>query len=137
MRGDDQDERIFATVEYLRSHSGDQWWLHSGACRICSQGWLIAQDTRIHDNYCLKRLSTEELNGILLEDEWPQDFLTFEQVLRAERDAGLTCRFSDPLSPSLKWTVEDLRRERSDITNDEIAYLLAIPSQNVAALTTH
>jgi hypothetical protein len=134
MRGEGLDEEVLATIEQVRKHGGDQWWLFVAVCTACAQGWMVAQETRIHDNYCLKRLSTDAMAAVIEENDWPSDFLTFEQVLRLEKKAGLVCRFSDPFDPALRWTVEDLRRERPRISTDEIAYLLNIPVQNAAEL---
>ena len=44
------------------------------------------------------------------------------------------CRFADPQDPALIYTVEDLRRERPDISASEIAHLLAMPAESVAGL---
>ena len=50
------DERLFDTLDSVKDHGGGQWWLHASICRICGQNWMIAQDERIHDNFCLKRI---------------------------------------------------------------------------------
>jgi hypothetical protein len=126
MGGDGLDERVFATLEEVHKHGGEQWWLYASTCQVCGQSWMIAQDERVHDNFYLKRLTREGLR-LLLDGHWSDDFLTYEQVLRLGVEAGRTCRFLDPLDSSLVWTVEDLRRQRPAITADEIAYLLAVP----------
>jgi hypothetical protein len=60
MGGDGLDERVFATLERTRDHGGALWWLYLSKCSACGQGWLVAQDERIYDNYYLKRLSSVE-----------------------------------------------------------------------------
>ena len=127
MGGDGLDERVFATLEEVHKHGGKQWWLYASTCRACGQSWMIAQDERTHDNFYLKRLTSDGLE-LIRDGRWPDDFLTYEQVLRSGVEAGRTCRFLDPLDSSLFWTVEDLRRERPSITAKEIAYLLAVPA---------
>jgi len=126
MTGDGLHERVFATLDQVRKHGGCQWWLYASICNVCGQGWMIAQDERIHDNFYLKRLSADALKRILEYDSWPNDFLTFEQVLRIGVESGNICRLLDPHSPDLVHTVEDLRRERPDISEDQIAALLGI-----------
>ena len=133
MGGDGLDERVFATLDEVQKHGGEQWWLYASTCQSCGQSWMIAQDERTHDNYYLKRLTPDELQ--LIQDErWPDDFLTYGQVLRLGVEAGRTCRFLDPLDSSLVWTVQDLRREQPTISVDEIAYLLAVPIPTAAKL---
>lgn len=126
MGGEGLDERVFATLKEVHKHGGEQWWLYVSTCQTCDQSWMIAQDERTHDNFYFKRLEPEGLM-LILEGDWPDDFLTYEQVLRLGVEAGRTCRFFDPLDSSLVWTVEDLRRQRPAITAEEIAYLLAVP----------
>ena len=133
MRGDGSHERVFATLEEVHKHGGEQWWLYASTCSACGQSWMVAQDERTHDNFCLKRLSPEDL-GLIIEDRWPEDFLTYEQVLRLGVESGYICRFADPLDSSLVWTVEDLRRQRPAITAEEIAYLLVVPAATAAEL---
>jgi hypothetical protein len=135
MGGDGLDERLFATLEEVQRHDGNQWWLYASTCS-CGQSWMIAQDERIHDNFYLKRISEGALRRIREDGDWPDDFLTYEQVLRLGAESGKTCRFLDAMSLSLIWTVEDLRRERRDISADEIAYLLAVSTMHAKRLLT-
>lgn len=123
---DDLDERVFATLANVKDHGGHQWWLYASRCETCGQHWMIAQDERIHDNFYLKRLSPEAAEAIVERDCWPSDFLTFEQVLRLGIKSGRICVFLDPRSSTLVDTAQDLRRERPDISANEIAYLLGI-----------
>jgi hypothetical protein len=134
MGGDGQDERVFATLDQVRDHGGEQWWLYASKCAECGQGWLVAQDERIHDNYYLKRLTAEALRGIVDDNIWPEDFLSYEQVLKVGVESGHTCTFFDTRSPALISTVGDLKRERPNISADEIASLLAIPLGDVTQL---
>ena len=124
--GDGLDERVFASLEQVAEHGGGQWWLYLSFCRVCAQNWMIAQDDRIYDNYYLRRVSPITRQGIVERETWPDELITYEQVLRLGRTLSQPWTFLDPKSPSLIWTVEDLRNERPDISIEEIAYLLAI-----------
>ena len=120
------DERVFATFDLVQNHGGDQWWLYVSTCNVCAQNWMVAQEERIHDNYCLKRIDPETMQGIINQSKWPEDFLRFEQVLRLERQSGQVAHFLDPRSPALIDTANDLRHERPDISDADIAFVLAI-----------
>jgi len=134
MGGDGFDERLFASLERMREHGGAQWWLYLSRCGACGQDWLVAQDERIYDNYYLKRLSPSEAREVAEANRWPDDFITYERVLRLGRRLAQPWTFLDPRSPSLVWTAEDLLKERPGITIDEIAYLLAIEPEAASRL---
>jgi hypothetical protein len=131
---DGLDERVFASLERIIEHGGDQWWLYVSNCLRCSQDWMIAQDERIYDNYYLRRLAPSVRKAILEHAQWPDEFLTYEQILRLGRTMSKPWTFLDPRSPALVRTAEDLRHERPDISFDEIAYLLAIPEPDAVRL---
>ena len=103
-------------------------------CTQCSQNWLVAQDERIYDNYYLRRLSAEASVAIIEHGQWPDEFITYERVLRLGRTLSKPWTWLDPRSPSLVWTAEDLKRERPDISIAEIADLLAISEADAARL---
>ncbi|MGI8611042.1 MAG: hypothetical protein ACR2KH_02020 [Sphingomicrobium sp.] len=128
------DERVFATVERTRDHGGDLWWLYLSKCSACGQDWLVAQDERIYDNYYLKRLSPADVRDVAEGNRWPNDFMTYERVLRHGRTLSQPWTFIDPRSSALVCTAEDLVKERPDITVEEIAYLLAIEPDAAAKL---
>lgn len=88
---------------------------------------MIAQDERIHDNVYLRRIGPLILREIVEHARWPDAFLRYEQVLRIGRDPGRFARFLNPYDLALVDTVHDLRRERPDISAEDIAYVLAIP----------
>lgn len=129
MGGDGLDERVFATVENVLDHDGDAWWLHLSQCRACGQYWMIAQEERIFDEHFLRQLTVDEANRISVNAEWPVEFLSYERVLKTGHALRIRpCVFLERLSPSLVWTAEDLRRERPDISVEEIALLLGVSS---------
>jgi hypothetical protein len=134
MGGDGLDERVFSTLERTRDHGGDQWWLYMSKCSACAQDWLVAQDERIYDNSYLKRISPTDARVAAEDNRWPDDFITYERVLRLGRTLSQPWTFLDPRSSALVWTAEDLLKERPDITVDEIAYLLAIKPKAAARL---
>lgn len=134
MGGDGLDERVFATLETTCKYGADLWWLYLSKCNACAQDWMVAQDERIYDNYYLKRLGPSEARETRENGRWPDDFITYERVLKLGRTLSRPWTFLDPRSPALIWTAEDLMRERSDITVEEIAYLLAIEPEAAARL---
>ncbi|MDI1297500.1 MAG: hypothetical protein PSY12_16760 [bacterium] len=134
MGSDGLDERVFASLEQIIERGGEQWWLYVSHCLKCLQVWMIAQDDRIYDNYYLRRLLPSEGQAIIEKGQWPDEFMTYEQVLRLGITMSKPWTYLDPRSPALVSTAEDLRRERPDISLDEIAYLLAIPVPDAARL---
>lgn len=118
------DEAVFATLDVVRRHGPDLWWLYLSLCSACGQHWLVAQDERIYDQYFLKRLDPATTNAVTASGTWPDDFITYERVLALGRAMCVPPRFFDPLAYSLQWTVEDLRKERPAISPGEIAHLL-------------
>ena len=131
---DDLDERVFARLVRVKVHGGFQWWLYASRCDECGQHWLVAQDERIHDNYYLKRLKSETALAIIDEDRWPDDFLTYAEVLKLGIDSGKVCSFVDQQSSALIETASDLRRECPKISVEEIAHLLAISPEAATRL---
>lgn len=135
MGGDGLDERVFATVENVVNHGGDAWWLHLSQCRACGQHWMIAQEERIFDEHFLRRLTVDEANRISGSAEWPVEFLSYERVLKTGHALHIRpCVFLERLSPSLVGTAEDLRKERPDISVDEIALLLGVTATRARQL---
>jgi hypothetical protein len=134
MGGDELDERVFGTLERVKDYGGGLWWLYLSKCAACGQHWMVAQEERIFDEYFLRRLDALEAEQISSQGLWPEEFLTYERVLRVGRELSQPCRFLDALAPSLVWTAEDLRKERPDITVEEIAYLVGVTPKHAARL---
>lgn len=134
MGWDGLDDRVFVTIEKICDHGGDQWWLHLERCRACGQHWMVAQEERIYDDYYLRRLDQTAARKITDAQIWPDEFITYERVLKIGRALSSPCAFADSLSSALVCTVQDLRRERPDISILEIAHLLGIPPGCAAQL---
>lgn len=135
MGGDGFDERVFATIENVVDHGGDAWWLHLSQCHACGQHWMIAQEERIFDEHFLRRLNINEANRISTNGEWPAEFLSYERVLKIGHAMGIRpCVFLERLSPSLVWTAEDLRKERPDISVEEVGLLLGVTAAQAKRL---
>jgi len=126
MGGDGLDEKLLATLESVKKHGGVQWWLYLGRCRVCRQDWLVAQEERIYDEHFLQRLNPHEAERVIVQGIWPDTFISYERVLRIGQSLTNPCRFLDPRAVSLISTVEDLRKERPEISAAEIADLLGI-----------
>jgi len=131
MGGDGLDEQVFASLDRVCDYGGDLWWLYLSRCSACGQNWAVAQEERIHDNYCLKRLGPVEARAAIEQNLWPEEFLTFEDVLKLERASGKIALFFDRLSPALADTAKELREARPEITIEEIADVLAIEPATV------
>lgn len=95
---------------------------------------MIAQDESIYDNFYLRRLDRTTAKALQEQGQWPDEFLTYERVLSLGRTMSKPWTFLDPRSPALVWTAEDLRRERPDITVEEVAHLLAILVRDATSL---
>ncbi|KTE22509.1 hypothetical protein ATE67_00750 [Sphingopyxis sp. H050] len=128
------DERIFETLDLVRNYGDEKWWLYASTCRACGQNWMVAQEERIHDNYCLKRIDQDTLSAIVEHSRWPPDFLSYELILRLGREAGHVATFLDSRSPVLVETAHDLRQARPEISIEDIAYALAIPTKQAKRL---
>src|SRR5262249_8900980 len=54
-----------ATIDERRSRGEPWWWLRCGECSRCTQWWLVAQEERQNDVFCLRRLDADEVNDLL------------------------------------------------------------------------
>lgn len=123
--GSEQDERVFATLEEIKSFGEPLWWLVLYNCKNCQQYWLVAQEERQNDIYCFKRLTSDEGTQIIDNNNWPKYFRTYEELLILGRDSGHSVRFADPLNSSpLIDIATDLARNRPGISTGEIESLL-------------
>jgi hypothetical protein len=113
------------TIEERRSRGEPWWWLWCGECSGCGQWWLVGQEERQNDVFCLRRLDTAEVNELVQKNLWPSDFDSYETLLRLGSDAGVIVRFANPEeASSLRWTIADLAKARPGIRVAELASLL-------------
>lgn len=133
MGGDFYSEKVFESFERMIEFGPDKWWLYLSRCDRCATLWLIAQDERIYDAFLLARIDDSALAEAQA-GKWPSRFLTYEDVLATGRKLSNPPRFLDPMAASLQWTVEDLLKERPDITAGEIAHLLGLSNGHASKL---
>lgn len=126
-------EKVFSTLSTVISFGPEKWWLYISKCSECECVWIVGQDERIYDEFFTVRIGEAELANALV-GSWPDDFQSYEQVLAAGVELSQPPRFLDPLAGSLQWTVEDLRRERPDISVDEMAALLGLTPDHIRLL---
>lgn len=120
----DESEKVFLAFTQLKKRGMPYWWLSVYQCSECQQSWLVAQEERQNDIFCLYRLNTVTMEDVLDNDHWPTIFDHYESLLRIGLEAGKSVRFLDPLNSSLRWTISDLAKDRPGINIPEIAKLL-------------
>ena len=121
----DDSERVLASIEERRSRGEPFWWLWCGECTRCGQWWLVGQEERQNDVFCLRRLADAEATALIENNIWPPDFDSYEALLRLGLNAGKSVRFAEPeQAKSLRWTVADLAKARPGIRVSELAHLL-------------
>ena len=128
------DEDVFRSLNKVKARGGRYWWLWAARCRICGQGWLVGQEERQNDLFCMRRLHDEELQAIGRYDRWPTDFDTYERLLQIGLQAGRSVRFVDPMDSSLGDTIALLAKERPRIAVSELAVLLNLDPKLAAEL---
>ena len=113
------------SLDTLARRGDPYWWLSVARCRVCGEAWLVGQEERQNDVFCLHRLRPEELEDILERESWPADLDHYEVLLELGLTAGYEVRFFDPLGDSsLAWTIQDLARARPGIRLSELRRLL-------------
>jgi hypothetical protein len=118
---------VLASIAERRSRGEPWWWLWCGECTNCGDWWLVGQEERHNDVFCLHRLNDAEVHRLVETNEWPPYFDAYESLLRLGRDTGRRVEFVDPeQASSLRWTVTDLAKARPGIRVSEIAALLNV-----------
>jgi len=117
-------KEVLGTLNTVKDRGGRYWWLSVRECNVCGQWWLVAQEERINDIFCLRKLTQKEIEHLIRDNQWPSDFDRFESLLRIALQAGKRWRFADPMAASLLETAVDLATERPGIKVSEIAELL-------------
>ena len=131
----DLSDAVLETFEIVKERGKPYWWASLQRCSVCGQRWLVAEEPRQNDVFCLRKLDIQQSIAIENDDQWPSDFDNYEQLLELGSRAGHSVRFVDPLEAgSLNWTVEDLARARPGIRVTEIARLLNLEPQIASML---
>jgi hypothetical protein len=131
----DHHVAVFATLEMKASRGQPFWWLSVYGCSACGEWWLVAQEERQNDIFCMRRLHDQEIASITSGQEWQQDFDRYEDLLRIAWQAGVRFQFVDPMaSSSLRWTIEDLAKARPGIHISELATLLNLGLETASRL---
>ena len=126
----EEGDNILKSVHKVIDRGEPFWWLYLSKCKECNQYWLIAQEERINDIYCLYRQDKKNANEIINNKIWPVIFDRYEQLLKIGKDAGISFRFVDPInSYSINATVEVLAKEKPGI---KISYLAELLNVDVA-----
>jgi hypothetical protein len=121
----EESEPVLATIEQRWSRGEPFWWLWCGECTRCGQWWLVAQEERQNDVFCLRRLGDSEATALVEHNIWPSDFDSYEALLRLGLNAGKSVRFAEPEeAKSLRWTIADLAKARPGVRVSELAELL-------------
>jgi len=131
--GDFDYAKFFGTFDKIIVYGVKKWWLYISKCRCCGSVWLVSSDSRIYDQFFIKRIDEATLSEARA-GKWPKDFLTYEDVLSTGRKLCTPPRFCDPMAHGLQFTVEDLLAERPAITSLKIAHLLGLSEQHAAQL---
>lgn len=131
-----EHNHIFKSLLEKAKYGDPLWWLWLAECEACKQFWMIGSEERINDVFVMNRLSLSTAQKILNESIWPDDFKTFESLLRIGRERGHSVRFVDPISPALVSTVIDLATTKPGISVQEISKLLQISLEQTKALVT-
>lgn len=126
-------EKVFDTLRKVAEYGPDKWWLYVSKCSQCHTNWLVAQDERIYDEFFLERLTEEQAHEAIA-GSWPNQFQSYEAVLRRGREVSNPPIYVDPLALGLVLTAEDLLRERPNIEASEIASLLGISDDHARQL---
>lgn len=135
MGGDGLDDRVFATLDIALERGGECWWLYMSICSVCDQRWMIAQEERIYDEYFMRRIERTDAEAMVAGGPWPEEFDTYERVLRVARNLGQhPFTFLDNLAGDLVDTAWDLRKARPNITVEEIAHLIGVKAEHVVRL---
>lgn len=134
-RGEGDDD-MWGTIEHVKWRGQEYWWLYLSQCQICNEYWLVGQDHRINDIYCLHRLNAEQANEIIANDNWPNIFDKFETLLEIAKEHNIRWSFCCPVNDSpLGDTIENLALERPFIKVSELSKLLNINTETALLLS--
>ena len=128
--------QFFDKFRTIRKRGEQYWWLDIRKCKICEQNWLVAQEERTNDIFCLNRLNDKQVNDIIKNNVWPVVFDRYETLLEIAKKNNLCCIFFDPINDSsTRETIEDLALERPYIKISELSKLLNINTETIIYLS--
>jgi hypothetical protein len=131
----EESDRVLRTFGPVATRGDPYWWLSLQRCAECGQRWLVGEESRQNDVYCLRRLDAAAAERIAADGVWPPDFDRYEALLVAGKAAGKSVRFADPVGDSsLGWTMEDLARARPGIELSVLAELLNLDLETARAI---
>ncbi len=120
-------EAVFQTLNEVALRGQPYWWLYLSVCGKCSQHWLVAQEERQNDIFCLQRLDLKTARRVIDQGIWPSTFDRYEDLLTFGMQAGRTVRFFEPTkSISLKDTIVDVAKDRPGVPISHLSKLLNI-----------
>lgn len=123
----EESDLVFNTFQKIVDRGEPYWWIYLCVCKKCNQHWLIAQEERHNDIFCLFRLDIDAAEQIINNGNWPTIFDRYENLLNIGKDSGKSVRFFEPEnSLSLHATMEDIAKENPGIKLSYLAELLNI-----------
>ncbi len=114
-----ESEPVLATIEERRSRGDPFWWLWCGECTRCGQWWLVAQEERQNDVFCLRRLADGEATALIEHNIWPSDFDLYKALLRQGLDAGKSVWFAEP-EEAQSFPLDDQRLGQSETRHSRL-----------------
>jgi hypothetical protein len=121
----EESDRVFRTLRQVAERGAPYWWLFLSRCEECGQHWLVAEESRQNDVFCMLRLEEGAAMRVVADGVWPPDLDKYETLLVAGKEAGKSVRFMDPLnSSSLAASMEQLAGESPGIKLSYLAELL-------------
>ena len=131
-----ENDDIHTTTERIKDRGEPYWWLHLSKCKICNTYWLIAQEERLNDIYCLYRLNPGQVNDIIENNIWPDVFDRYENLLKIGYENNKRWSFFDPVNDSpLAIMIEELAIERPFIKISELSKLLNLDIKTTLLLS--
>ncbi len=131
--GSDREEEVFKSLRDCLRYGEEKWWLGYTTCKVCSQNWLIAQDSRQNDVHFYKKIDDAAATKIRSENIWPEEFQTLERILELGAQHGRKVTFGESsLSSCVMYSARELILERPDISKTDIMKLLNLDSDTAS-----
>ena len=112
----EEKNKFFKTVSKVRNRGKNFWWVSLFKCSICNKNWLLGQESRINDIYCIKKISEKEYFEITQQNKWPNDFDLYSSLLFLGKKFNYLFKYFDPLnSKELYYTIIDIANAQPNI----------------------